>query len=445
MRWYRHPASRLLASLLHIGAALIAGSAQAREACPDGRESIQGQDLVEHEAWLARHKARCAGDPAFLAWHGALLNRIGRYDLAVEQLERALMIEPALMGARLDFAEALAAVGDRVTARQLLRDVLAQPDIPLAAAERARLVLRSLDGLIDSRPQPDGFSAAVRLGHDSNLNRATRLHSLSLTMAAGDIVLPLDESSRARAGTSRLVELEGHLTRPVAGGKYVRFNAELHHRKGPAADLDYTQTDLAAHLDQAAEVGGRPIGLLVAGGGLNYGGDEIYRYLRGGLETRGFKGPCDNRLGADIEWRRQMQTGNGDYQVAQLKSAWVCGRERPLVVQWALGRENGEANHPGGGAWLLGGRLAQTRPLGPGQLEAELRYAGRRDDEGYSPLLQNDAELNVHTFSLRVEYRQNLDRHWQLLADAEIMEQRSNLELFRLGSVVGHLGMRWHW
>lgn len=448
MPWYRRrprffpqPARLLLA----LGAVLLAGLARAQGDCPDGREALQGQSLAEHESWLARFKARCDSDPAFLAWHGAVLNRIGRFDEARAELERALLLEPSLMGARIDYAEALAAGGEGIAARELLQEVRARPDIPPDAAERVQQALRLIDGRADDPRRQTGASATLRIGYDSNLNLATRLDNLSVTLPTGEVVLPLDPKSRARAGASQLLELEGHWTQGGQDGKAVQLFAELHHREAPGADLDYTQIDLSAYWERALDVAQRPLGVAAAAGNLNYGGEEIYRYLRGGLQVPGAGGPCRNLLGADLEWRYHLKYANADYLALYLKSAWVCGNESPFLLQWTLGRENGEQNHPGGNAWLPGVRIAHVRPLGPGQLGTELRYAGRLDDDAYSPLLENGAARRVHTFSLGLEYRYDLDRRWQALVNVEAMRQTSNLELFRLDNVAGYLGLRRHW
>lgn len=423
----------------------MAGAARAEGGCPDGSEALRGKDLVEHEPWLAQYKDRCQDDPFFLAWHGAILSQLGRFNEAVAQLERALLLGPELVGAHIDYAEALAASGDRAAARQLLREVETRPDIPPAAADRVRQVLRLINGYMNGFLQETGLTATVRAGYDSNLNRATRLDTLSLTLPTGDLVLPLDAASRARAGAGHLLDLEGYWTRAGQSGKVVRAAAELHHREAAGADLDYTQVDLSVTLDGVASLAAYPIGFAAAAGNLHYGGEEIYRYLRGGVQLARPAGACRNLLGADLEVRRYVQDDDAGYRALVAKSSWVCGRERPLVMQTTLGREIGEENRAGGSAWLLGARLAQVHPLGPGQLEAEFRYAGRRDDDPYSSLLHNGAALRAHAFSFRLEYRYPLGRHWHALADVEAMRQVSNIDLFTLDNVAGHLGVRWRW
>ena len=53
----------------------------------------------------------------------------GRVEEAAIALEKALLLDPNLPGAQLDYAQALAQIGLKGSARAILADVLKRPDI----------------------------------------------------------------------------------------------------------------------------------------------------------------------------------------------------------------------------------------------------------------------------------------------------------------------------
>lgn len=414
-------------------------------ACPDGRDGVIGGDLVVYEAQLAARVATCAHDASFLAWHGALLNRLGRFQAAADQLERALLLDPRLMGARIDYAEALAATGQAEAARQLLQEVLHQPGIPPAIAGA---IARSLGQVQDTgRGWQRTGSFTLRAGYDSNLNRATHATSLALTLPGGEVVLPLDEKSRAHSGASHLVEMQGQAVRRLDNGQHLHLYGELRQRISPGVSgMDTIQADFAALWRQPYGATRNERSLVLAAGNLTYGGHEVYRYLRLSLARDWGKIQiCQPYVGVDAEQRGYPGNPLLDHRFLQLQSTWVCGNSHPFNLQFGLGREQADGARPGGNAWRLGARITALRPLGAGQVEGELRYGLRNDDDAYSPLLGGGAVLRVHSLGGRVEYRQNLTPAWQALVSLDAGAQYANLALFDLRNIAVHAGVRLRW
>jgi predicted Zn-dependent protease len=63
------------------------------------------------------------------AQKGAQLLAQGRVEEAAVALEKALLLDPNLPGVQLDYAQALALIGLKGSARAMLADVLQRPDI----------------------------------------------------------------------------------------------------------------------------------------------------------------------------------------------------------------------------------------------------------------------------------------------------------------------------
>lgn len=179
--------------------------------------------------WLASVTS-CQHVPDWLAQLGHALNRLGRHREAADHLERALLLAPELQAAHIDYAIALAGVGDRRSAMGLLDQLLAgdeglEPALRtslqrqyerLLALETSPIVLASVSqgaGPADA-PAPAAWQlrkqAGLSLGHDSNLLGAPGLSSLALTLLEGTIVLPLEPSYLATPGLYHRAELLLH-------------------------------------------------------------------------------------------------------------------------------------------------------------------------------------------------------------------------------------------
>ena len=185
------------------------------------REPLLGQ-------WLAS-VALCQHHPAWLAQLGHALNRLGRHREAADHLERALLLDPGQHTAHIDYAIALAGVGDTRSAMGLLSQLLATGD-ELSPVLRSTLLRQyeRLQALATSSPVQAGVArglgpedepppawqvrkqAGLTLGHDSNLLGAPGLSSLALTLLEGTIVLPLEPSYLATPGLYHRAELLLH-------------------------------------------------------------------------------------------------------------------------------------------------------------------------------------------------------------------------------------------
>ena len=71
----------------------------------------------------------CDGNAFFHAFRGAQLLAQGQIEVAAIALEKALLLNPDLPGAQLDYAQALAQIGLKGSARAILNEVLQRPDI----------------------------------------------------------------------------------------------------------------------------------------------------------------------------------------------------------------------------------------------------------------------------------------------------------------------------
>ena len=433
--------------------------ATAVRACPgDADERLPPADqLGALERELAQRAAECGGRAGYLAYHGAVLKALGRPAEAAVLLEQALLLDPQRAGAQVEYAEALAALGDSASAASLLRDVLERPDVP--AALRAQLerrrdaidVLRRQNALTGfsswSRKAGTGWEGAASLtfkvGRDSNLNSAPANNVLTLTLPEGDALLLLAERFRPRAGSAGLLEANGQLARPAGGGAALQLYGEARVRESPAtAETNYRQLQAGAAWSQPLATGAALFG--AAASELVYGGNTLYRAVRFSAGRDWQANHCRPGLGLEGEWRRYPVARELDGRFSGLSGGAVCsfGADR-LAMRVRGGRDTAQTDRAGGDQKQFDVRLVWARPLGGGRVRADLLWYHQQDSSGYSPLLENGATRRIDRASAYLEYAYPVAPGWSVVASAEGLTQRSNLALFDIAGRAFYLGVRW--
>ena len=126
------------------------------------------------------------------AQKGAQLLAQGRVEEAAVALEKALLLDPNLPGAQLDYAQALALIGLKGSARAMLADVLQRPDIqPKLKSKLTGAQNPPSDANQPGLPSEWQWSklAQAALGHETNLNSATFTDSLTLMLSNGPVTI----------------------------------------------------------------------------------------------------------------------------------------------------------------------------------------------------------------------------------------------------------------
>lgn len=429
-------------------------------ACPALADLPAGTGDAAIAAWMAVHGA-CQRNPAYLAALGRMLIQAGRYSEASDHLERALMFDPALNEARVDYAIALAGVGDTASAQALLDALLAEASLP----PHLRLALQFQRQALAAPPDAGWqyrMSAAARLGYDSNLGGAPNLGALSITIGGQPVILPLDESYQARAGIYARADWQLEMRRQRADGSRWDVLASVRARRSPSvsgtgthmAEIQAEYRPAAGGPGVAVPYAGAALGLLQAQAGARY----VSLGAMAGWGRQWSAGPlrqCQGRLGGELQ-QRQHQTNavlTGHYLGAA--ASLVC--ERDNGAQWLASARAGldaaqHADRPGGNQHQYSLRLAAYLPLAPWWrsatasgllLDAEASHY--RDATGYSPLLGQGAVRTLQRQTARLEYQFTLRQAWQWSVGAEWVYQRSSLELFRLQSHGPYIALRTQW
>lgn len=396
----------------------------------------------------------CQREPDYLAALGNILNQRGRYAEAGDHLERALMLAPDLKGARLDYAISLAGMGEIQSARLLLDEILADPNLPAHLKPALEKQRRNWASVTDWQTR---LLVGARVGHDSNLLGSPDLSSLTLTFPDQSIVLPLDESARARSGSYQRVDVQLEARKQMlSGGQFESFFGLRSRGSSSVDDADSRQADAlldySSYLRRNNGAGfytGASASVLRSGSGIRY---KAYG-VAGGIGSASLVSGCDARIGLDFQERKYMNNDLLSGRYSGIASSLSCDRQG---IQWLASAKAGvdrahHAERAGGDQtqYALRGAVVLSS-VGPGRfakgrlwLDVELNRSS--DSSGYSALLESGRSRVIRRASGRVEYQYPLSTNLQWVAGAERVSQHSNLALFSQRSWGPYVALRGAW
>lgn len=411
---------------------------------------------------------QCLLDASFHAWRGAVLLSLRRPAAAIESLERALLIDPSLPGAQLDYAQAMLAMGDKVSARDLLHQLSLRADLP----PHLQLLLK--EELIASDPSNwrSRWILTSALGYDSNLNNAPAASELTLTFPQGAITLPLADSFRPQSGAAWLNVAQWQGLKPL-GAQLWLLQAELRTRHTVQRASRYQQADVSASWLQGPEAPRQWVAR-VGASRIDFGGQRLLESVRTSALHQ-WQMPsllkampnCRPSLGAEAEFRRYPATPELDGRYAGIVASancqatssgdgvsWAGGKDGAALqsqlvsLQMRWGRERpANATRPGGTYDKLELRATWEGRHGPFKLNADYAYTRQSDSGGYSPLLSgNLARLTVR-HSIRLEAALALPASFlggpDWFVSTESSRQTSNLTAFASRQTALYSGLRW--
>lgn len=416
-----------------------------------------------HLQRLESARTQCIRHAGLLAALGALCLEEGEPNQALIWLERALMLDPGSLGAQADMALALAALGEPTALSDLIKSWSARTDIPLALRNK----LASVSGLSVAVSLPavrlgrqkeaqwaSHREATVLLGYESNLDHSPRLAEITLTPPDGPIDLALLNPLAPRRGMALLTDLSWQVARSQQAGQVWRAGISLGTRAAP------TDRSTDWHHMQWAASGSQQWGpwrgqLELSGTWIAGPLSEPYRLLR--VTASGDRNAlgCMLRLAMEVETRTQSQTASADGRTVGIHWSNQC--PLPGSEAWTWGAalrasvdQPASVVRPGGNQRLagLGARLSGTLVHGI-RLDASVKLSHVRDDDGYSPLLENNARRQLNQSQWSLELTKPIESAALVGAEGIVqlqgIRQTSNLSVFRYTGISGYTGLRWAW
>ena len=414
------------------------------------------------------------------AYIGAQFLAQGRAEEAAVALEKALLLDPNLPGAQLDYAQALALIGLKGSARAVLADVLQRPDIQPNLKSKLVVAQNAPNEETHLSLQPQWqWSKLVQasVGHESNLNSATFSDSLTLMLLNGPVTIGLADSAKPVAGpaTKTLLAVQGS-TR-LGSGSFglgeLLVSAALSNKKALQTDSlmgikpDRNQTAEAAVKFSLPMIAGVVSGQWqFSAAGTQYWLGSNSAYSDTGLNVKfnwdqsfelsvlGWSdlGRQSCKLAPSLGQTRQSFplsiALDGVYSFARMEMLCKAfDQESQLVLRSGSDKAQYETR-PGGDKKRLDVLLRHEHlvsiPWSPwmqvkaGQVGAWLRYAKSADAQNYSELL-GDLKTTTQRADLGLSFTAVIGHAWTAGLKLERTSQRSNNPLFNLKNLSTYL------
>ena len=405
---------------------------------------------------LAAWADACDENAFFHAYRGAQLLAAGQTEAAAVVLEKALLINPDLPGAQLDFAQALAQIGLKGSARAILNEVLQRSDIEPDLKNQL-----SKAQSLQSQPMWQWKALAqAAYGHESNLNSATYTDSLTLYLSNGPVKLGLTDNAKPVSGDAfkSSVAVQGALR--SVGSQELSFNAAMNSKAGAASVGGNNRTAEGILKYSLPIQAGNASGVWqMAVGGTHFWLASQTAYTDQGVQLKfnwdsmGAACKMAPSLGSIDQKFPQAPTLNGTYAYARME--WVCSTAKNQETHLALGGGQDKAQDPGrpGGNRSRADLLIRHEQLVQmpemplignlsGQLTVWLRHANSKDKLNYSELL-GDLKSNTKRSDFGLGYWVPISKMWSAGFNIETTSQSSNNTLFNLKNSAIYAGLRW--
>lgn len=409
---------------------------------------------------------------------------------ALEALERSLLIEPEQPSVQLDFALALAESGDPVSARALADQILLRPDLPNALRTTLEQIKGTNQGskslstvgiengnahlqekalsqpskekrvlsLLGSDWETQG-STQFLYGHDTNLNSASFVNTINLTLPNGTVPLSLDVSSLPQSGPT-VIGAAQVLAQTSMGDKNLSVGASWMGRLAPAnTSLGFNNEELSLQLRPDKDVGlhHRMVFNHFEIGGSNFYNGFAYLMWAESEFEQGIKAPwantlkCRLRAGGETERRTYAQDATQNGLFGGLMLGGFCGNEQDQFnLSWVGGMDwASDASRAGGNQRRQEVKASWVHAGQNSKLSAEWAQQWLSDTQIYSDLL-GGINRNTLRKSTRLSYQYKMSNKLGMMLKFpfwvsywESQRYSSSVDLFNLRGDSVQTGLKW--
>lgn len=359
--------------------------------------------------------------------------------LARDILERVVAARPLFAGAWLDLALATYRSGDPATAVEHLEYLQTQFSLPPTLAAQVDYWYKTWQAPAHAVPASPVAPAThwqgelqTGWGHDSNANAGLASSEIILTTPSGNALFNVDSAYLPRADQFGLIALS--LQGPAQSWGVGRLSPIVMLRaKQPSREHEFATFDI-----QAGLVYQRPIGqaILQANASVqNYrlGGQTLFNGLRLVAQRLQPWRTCQGSVEVEYEYRHHLRVASQGGQSANLSAGLTCpmSRHQTAGIVLKTGFEKANADRPGGNNQSQELQLSYEHQFSHDMaLQASWRHSWLRDQDGYSPLLQDNAVRSLQRSTLMLALRHTLSSKSEIRLSYEQFRQQANLALF---------------
>lgn len=320
----------------------------------------------------------------------------GQYALALESLERVVLVNPQHAGAWLDLALAHYRLGDYEAARLMMRHVQDHFSPTPALSSQLNRLQQQLKWAPYTRDWL--IELSTHLGYVKNANAGLNNLTFSLTPLGGlPISVKADERQSARADAAVLVRANAYRLVNHQGGAYSEWLVSAGTRQYKT-EHQYSVSDVGAmwlysQPWKGLEWQAGPSVREIVVGGRSIG--EIY-----GAQTSLWNNWMGCRVAprAEIEYRQYRESGYYSNWIPWLGGVMRCDRSTYMYgISARLGLDQPQQSRPGGNTqkmdWMMFGKY-QINPAWT--LDASLGYSRYKDQDTYSELVASGASRTIN-------------------------------------------------
>ena len=417
-------------------------------ACQDFSDFYRAIDdefqLVESQ--LLPLLEECSENSEYFSLLGTVQLRSGDFFAALENLERALLLNPDNGSALVDYAEVLFQQGQVSSAVEINAQLLSREDLPADLVQAIADRQRRWRSLLSETSSILGVS----VGYDNNLNSAPMGRQLALTLSGQSVVLDVSPEFLAAGGT--YANLAAGIARTSVGRDISsRVSGQVRGRFGENSSYEVLQASSQFAFTQS---GDNPRWNAALGfDHLNYGGNDIFSSstIRASYLARQGKA-----CGIYPRLAIQYQHFHTQESLSGIESSLGVGVDCRLPIGKTVNRLAVEVSALTNRA-LKGSRLGQDRngwqvnlawrrQLGPGQASAQYSFTDLNDDEGYSPIFDDGARRHESLSSVYLQYAvptRRLGAAAQIVTSISYYNQDSTVGLFRTQGANVEIGINW--
>lgn len=388
---------------------------------------------------FAAAQQTCARHADFFAWAGAHFNALGDAQNAAIFLERGLFLAPQRLDLHIEYAKALAQLGEKHAARALIAPILQRSDLPAGLAPELQTFAKNLA----PRWQLQGQISAQQAWHN-NVTHAPSSSSFSLSLPGGELPFTLAPPFRRQAGSSQ--DLEGTILaqNAFAPDRELQFfaNARLRHvPKHQQMDLKQGQIGFK----YAQEFRRKQLFFTAQHHYLAYGGQSFLQNDLFSLQLRLPREGCSPQWGAESERRRYPHTESLDGQFYALNFAIDCAfSDKVWLFSFKIGRDKAKRNtRAGGDHHQQEIRLLYRQPWLGGDVQSEWIFFRQDDAKAYHAWLNGGQARSLRRGSWRLDYQRPINAQWSWLIGGEYWRQNANLPLFANKNASIYTGLRY--
>lgn len=371
-------------------------------------------------------------------------------DIAINALERVVMMQPNFAGAWLDLAIAYYHAGDVEMAGQLIKHVDENFDPPANLKSELTVVRKKIaQAQLINGWQLDITALA---GHVKNANYGLSQSSFQLTpsgLPPIDVVVTGDN----KPVSDNALEVRAEAYRRFEYGNQARSEVQLSVR-----GREYHQVsaqnfiDLAAYWAYTQPLPNKKAWETQSGAMLRHlvlDGKSIATYasIFTGLKTQ--VQLCDTSARLELEHRDFQSSDQFNANIPWLGFGVACPvKQVSLEAYYRYGWDNPQGARPGGITKRQESSIqARWRANNALQLRGVIYYANYHDQEGYSELLDNGAHRAVHRIGERVELAWLLplkvkDR-WLMQLELDNVQNKSNIATSNFNDTQVFIGLRY--